>query len=186
MRKPSRFMPHYVPEQTGIFGWSLLLVLLLPPFIMLGYAFHAFPWITGTVVLVGVIATVIANRNFKARLVALATVRRSDSICSFSRSFDTREVDTWVIRAVYEQLQNYLSSAYPDFPIRADDRLIDGLSIDAEDLDMDLVSEIAERTGRSLENAKSNPYYQQVHTVRDLVLFFNAQPLTSAQLAKDK
>ena len=50
------------------------------------------------------------------------------------------------------------------------------LEIDDEDLDMDLVAEIGQRTGRSMENAEKNPYYGKVSTVEDLVLFFNLQP----------
>ena len=34
--------------------------------------------------------------------------RTRESICEFSRAFEVRETDTWVIRAVYEQLQQQL------------------------------------------------------------------------------
>ena len=49
------------------------------------------------------------------------------------------------------------------------------LLIDDEDLDLDLVEEISERTGISLDNYEQNPYYGKVNTVRNLVLFFNQQ-----------
>ena len=186
MRTPSRFMPQYEPPRPSIFGWLLVPVFLLPGIITLGYAFYRWPWITGAVLTIGALATVAINRNFKARLTALAAVRTNDSICTFAKSFNPHEVDTWIIRAVYEQLQGYLSDAYPHFPVRAEDRLIGSLITDPDDLDMDLVEEIAERTGRSLENAKNNPYYENVRTVRDLVLFFNAQPFVSDQLAECK
>ncbi len=41
---------------------------------------------------------------------------------------------------------------------------------------MDIVAQIAQRTGRSLSNTTANLYYSKVKTVGDLVLFFNAQP----------
>jgi hypothetical protein len=186
MRKPSRLMPEYVRQQPGIFGWLLVAVFLLPFIIALGYAFYRFPWVTGVIVTIALMVTVIANQNFKARLGGLAAVRGNDSICSFAKSFDTREVDTWVIRAVYEQLQHYLSSTHPEFPVRAEDTLDGCLISDSEDLDLDLVQEIAERTGRSLENADRNPYYGKVRTARDLVLFFNAQPFAQNHLAEDR
>jgi hypothetical protein len=63
-------------------------------------------------------------------------------------------VDTWVIRAVYDALQDYLVPAFPDFPLRASDRLVKTLVADADDLDMDIVAEIAQRTGRSLERER--------------------------------
>lgn len=61
------------------------------------------------------------------------------------------------------------------FPIKADDNLFDDLLLDADDLDLDLVELISKRTGRTLDGYKNNPYYGKVTTVRNLVLFFNAQ-----------
>lgn len=116
------------------------------------------------------------NTAYESKLKRMASNRTGESICEFARSFDTQHVDTWVIRAVYEQLQNYLAHVVPEFPVRADDYLRDHLINDPDDLDLDLVSEIAKRTNRSLLNADQNPYYDCVLTVRDLVLFFNAQP----------
>jgi len=80
---------------------------------------------------------------------------------------------------VYEQLQQYLGGDLR-VPIRATDRLQKDLRIDTEDLEMDLIAEISQRTGRSLTNTAANPYYDRVKTVGDLVLFFNAQPKDSA------
>jgi hypothetical protein len=61
-------------------------------------------------------------------------------------------------------------------PIRPTNSLIGQLIVDPDDLNMDLVKGISDRTGRSLEDAASNPYYGHVRTVADLVHFFNAQP----------
>ncbi|HVX90748.1 MAG TPA: hypothetical protein VHC20_03920, partial [Candidatus Paceibacterota bacterium] len=91
------------------------------------------------------------------------------------RSFERRRVDTWVIRAVYEQLQSHLGTEKP-VPIRATDSLANDLLVDDEDLDMDIAEEILQRTGRSMKDTERNPYYGKVRTVADLVYFVNEQP----------
>jgi hypothetical protein len=111
-----------------------------------------------------------------ARLHALAHARSGQSICEFTRDFDYRLVDTWIIRAVYEQLQRQLVHIHPAFPIRADDRLKEDLLLDDDDLDLDVAQEVEARTRRTLDDAKNNPYFGKVHTVRDLVIFFQNQP----------
>lgn len=116
------------------------------------------------------------GRRERRQLRALASAREGHTICEFARDFNAREVDTWVVRAVYEQLQGHLADAHSSFPLRADDRLKEDLRLDDEDLDMDIVQEIACRTGRSLDASASNPYFGRVRTVRDLVLFFQNQP----------
>lgn len=105
--------------------------------------------------------------------------RKGLSICNFAREFDSRAVDTWVIRAVYEQLQAALETKQK-LPIKASDNLFDTLKLDEDDLDLVLVEEIAQRTGRSIENFESNPYYGKVTTACNLVLFFNQQPYVKA------
>lgn len=120
------------------------------------------------------------NRKRIASLEALATQRRGETICEFAREFNSRQIDTWIIRAVFEQLQHYLAGEASNFPVRADDQLVGLLIADPDDLDMDIVEEIANRTGRSLGQLERNPHCGQVHTVRDLVQFFNAQPLQNA------
>jgi hypothetical protein len=87
-----------------------------------------------------------------------------------------------VIRAVYEQLQEYLGGN-PPVPIRAEDRLKDDLPLDMEDVELDIALQISRRTGRSLSNTIANPYYAKVKTVKDLVLFFNAQPRAAEPVA---
>lgn len=44
----------------------------------------------------------------KARIKRLAASRAGESICEFARSFERRRVDAWIIRAVYDELQEYL------------------------------------------------------------------------------
>jgi hypothetical protein len=110
----------------------------------------------------------------------LATERDGESICEFARDFDTRVVDTWIVRAVYEQVQGQLKHVHPAFPVRASDRLKEDLHLDDDDLDIDLAMQVEQRTGRSLDETKANPLFGKVKTVRDLVLFFHAQPKRGA------
>ena len=91
-----------------------------------------------------------------------------------ARSFDTRAVDTGVIRAVHDTLQRELESDRPAFPIRASDHLEVILS-DPDDLDLNLVPKVARLSGRSLDDAARNPHYERVRSVADLVMFFNEQ-----------
>ena len=89
-------------------------------------------------------------------------------------------MDAWIIRAVYEQLQAALPTKQR-VPIKASDSLFDTLMLDEDDLDLDLAEQIAQRTGRSLESCKNNPYYGKVTTAHNLVLFFNHQPLVNTE-----
>jgi hypothetical protein len=106
----------------------------------------------------------------------LASQREGQTICEFARDFDTQAIDTWIIRAVYEQLQAQLKYIHSAFPIRADDRIKEDLLLDDDDLDMDLASEVETRTARPLDKTDNNPYSGKVKTVRDVVLFFQHQP----------
>jgi hypothetical protein len=106
----------------------------------------------------------------------LALNRSGESICTFVDSFDCRHTDTWILRAVYEELSRYLAVEGHPIPIRADDRCFEGdLKIDREDLD-DLAVDAAARSCRSMDGADRNPYYGKVRTVRDLVGFLEHQP----------
>jgi hypothetical protein len=111
--------------------------------------------------------------SIRRRCRALIAARAGESICTFARSFDVRSVDTWVIRAVYEDIQQYLGLPVP---IRPTDNLIQDLYLDPEALELDLAQSIALKSGRTLLETESNPKYMKVFTVDDLVMFFNAQP----------
>ena len=116
-------------------------------------------------------------RKVNHKFSTMSEERKEKSICEFSRSFNSREIDTWVIRAVYEQIQGYIPSKTKPFPVNANDHLFNDLELDDEDLEMDLIEEIAQRTGRSLEETERNPYFGKIETVKDLVCFINEQPL---------
>ncbi|WP_027710391.1 hypothetical protein, partial [Zooshikella ganghwensis] len=119
------------------------------------------------------------SRDRKAHFAKLRKERANESICTFSRYFDCRSIDTWVIRAVYEQLQSYLNSNSNDFPIMPSDDVFEDLLIDDEDFEIDIIEEIAQRTGRSLSHAKENQYYGKAGVVENLVYFFNEQPIAT-------
>lgn len=169
-------MPKYVPTNTWppFVGWMLLAVF------MGGFLWWIWekPIVLLFIVVIGVMI-VIEQRNRRIKLAKLFKERKELSICEFARSFDCRSIDTWAIRAVYETIQDYVSTPGATIPIKADDDLTDVLEIDDEDLDMDLLVEMLQRTGRSMEDTPNNPYYGKVKTVADLVYFVNAQPLVT-------
>lgn len=68
-----------------------------------------------------------------------------------------------------------MRSYTPAFPVRASDLLLNDLHIDSDDIE-ELLVDIAARSGHSLDETEDNPFYGNINTVRDLVLFINAQP----------
>ena len=56
-----------------------------------------------------VAVTVILNRNYRRRIRSLAAERSGDSICQFARSLPYRQLDTSVIRHVYEAVQTEIA-----------------------------------------------------------------------------
>jgi hypothetical protein len=179
MRIASRHMPKYKVKPTGTVAWLFLAVLASG----LAYAAVSSPFVAAIGALLLCAALLVARAAAKREedaLRSLAEARMGESICEFARAFDTRAVDTWVIRAVYEQVQAQLAHVHPAFPVRASDRLKEDLRLDDDDLDMDLAMEVEQRTGRSLDETKTNPLLGKVKTVRDLVHFFQAQPRRGA------
>jgi hypothetical protein len=178
MRVASRHMPKFVPRPLGATGRLVLAVLLA------GVVYVAVAEPKVFLLFSGVLASLfwyasLQSKRRERKLRALASEREGQTICEFARDFDTRAVDTWIIRAVYEQLQGQLKHVHPAFPVRADDRLMEDLLLDDEALDMEVVQEVEARTGRLVDDSASNPYFGRVRTVRDFVLFFQAQPKSS-------
>jgi hypothetical protein len=151
---------------------------LLPTIILAGLA-----WIIAQqpmlLLVLSAVASLVGHQLRRERnyLRGLAAQRQGESICQFARAFPRRQVDTWVLRAVYESLHGYLGGR---LPIRADDRLKQDLRLDDDDLDLDLLEEMARLSGRSLERTADNPWFDRVTSVRDLVLFLDHQPRLSA------
>ena len=99
----------------------------------------------------------------------IKAARAGEDIGTFARSFDYRNVDPWVLRAVYEE-----TATEVEYPVLADDRLRD---VFADGLDLnDALDRMAFRARRSLDGAEVNPFYDRVERVRDLVHFLDHQP----------
>lgn len=178
MRVASRHMPAFTRRPLGLAAWLFIVCILAVGV----YFLIAKPG--ELLIVLGVFAALFwlalqRNKREEKKLLTLASEREGQSICEFTRDFDTRAVDTWIIRAVYEQLQGQLQHVHPKFPVRADDRLKEDLLLDDDDLDMDLAQEVEARTGRLIDDTGSNPYFGKVRTVRDFVLFFQNQPKSS-------
>ena len=145
---------------------------------VMAVAFMAVFWtssvaVGGSLLALGSLVAVLSRRE-ALRLARMAQSRAGESICQFARSIDCRRVDTWVVRAVYEELQRSLSLAMA-VPLRMTDHLQRDLRLDADDLD-DLVVDMAQRARRSLADTSANPLFGKVTTVGDLVEFLQAQP----------
>ncbi len=119
------------------------------------------------------------------RLTALADQRAGETLADFFQQFDPDRVDSWVIRAAYERLQQVV---WPDraLPFHADDDFTEQLYTDPDDLEVLVIIPVAKRLGRSLNAFEQNPYYQRIETVGDLVMFINAQPKNENHLHEEK
>ena len=121
----------------------------------------------------------LADLSLRRRFKRMRADRSGESICTFARAFDRRTVDPWIVRAVWDDLQTYASTGGRDFPIRASDVIDLDLYVDVGDID-DIADRAAQRAGRSMVDAASNPLYGSVRTAGDLVRFLNAQPVAGA------
>lgn len=148
---------------------------------MLGFGYFVYSlsltarYITAFLAVAFCLQVAVTNRREKRKFAEMCNVRDDESIGTFARSFSTRHVDTWVIRAAHQEIQQLVKSYIPAFPVRASDSLVDDLHFDSDDID-DLLVDVASRSGHSLDETGRNPFYGRVKTVRDLVLFVNAQP----------
>jgi hypothetical protein len=138
---------------------DLFAIVLIPALLLLG------------IVIVGLVLTALDRQ----RLRHLAAERQGDSICRFARSLDYRRLDTKVIRAVYETLQDHLRFVCPAFPIRSSDDIVQDLLLDPGVVE-DLVCEVADRCGRRLDSYERNPFHQGLYTVSGLIEFLCLQP----------
>jgi len=172
-------MPPAASRRAGPATYVVLAIMLAG----LLYAARQHPYLVAGGIIVVAILGVIATRTAKNKLQDIAASRPSGGgICEFSRSFDLRQVDPWVVRAVYEELVRYFREQGVDMPVRADDDLIKDLGVDPEDLDMDIATDIAARAGRTFDGYKTNPHFNETNTVRGLVMFFNEQPRLSGRV----
>jgi len=125
------------------------------------------------------ISIIYESKKHKQRLRKIVDERANEGICTFARSFERNQVDSWIIRAVHEELQHYMKFPEGTCPLRTSDKLEKDLKIDPDDIE-DLIPVVAQRTGRCLENTERNPFFGKIETVGDLVLFINNQPRLNA------
>src|SRR5689334_16448601 len=101
-------MPKYVAPPRPWYAWPFAIAMAGA----LGYGLVYFvlsrPLLAVPLLAVGTALTLFGVKREKRRKHLLIAARDGESICQFARSFDRHRVDTWVIRAVYEQLQLYL------------------------------------------------------------------------------
>ena len=172
-------MPLYIPEliswQKKVLAYSVLALIL---YVLLS-AIVGHPWISAILATALTISCVYSSKRHKLRLKKMTDERTNEGICTFARSFDRKEVDTWIIRAVHEELQPQMMFPEGTCPLRASDKLEEDLIIDPEEIE-DLIPRVAQLTGRSLEDTERNPFYGKITTVGDIVLFINGQPKISA------
>jgi len=174
MRIASRHMPKSRSKPMGFVGW-VFLAAFAGAIAYLVFTEPKASAVVAALLIAGYLAARPSIKREEKQLRELAASREGQSICDFAREFDLRAVESWIVRAVYEQVQKQLVHVHPAFPLRADDLLKEDLRLDDDDLDLDVATEVEERTGRSLDSARANPYFGRVRTVRDLVLFFQAQ-----------
>ncbi len=169
MNLPSRTMPAAPIHKMRWWGWLILAAMLS------GLAFWMCrqPYLIPFAIVIGVLVRVQARSEARRRKL-MSESRYTEAICDFARSFD-RQTDTWIIRAVYEEMSRFLAVDGHPLPVRRDDRWKEDLKIDYEDLD-DLLRDIAYRARRSIDDSDKNPVYGKVLTVGDVVTFFQHQP----------
>lgn len=155
------------PGETSLFAWVLLSI--IAGFLVYGavaLVLHSV-WTAfglGVLALVIAVPTAITMRKFRR----LRESRQRQDIGAFARSIRIREMDTWVVRATYEEVAAYVGSDEEPFPVHASDRLKEDLEIDGDDL-WDVISAIAKRCGRSSDDFDRNPLYPKMKTVEDLI-----------------
>ncbi len=174
MRAPSRRMHQLPDESMTIIGCIMTIVCLVGGGGLVVWRLDALGPTFGFAGLLAVFY-LIATQCHGSHLKRLSAGRTGDPLCNFARAFDTRQVDTWIIRAVWDSLQFYVGSKSGPFPLLPEDQIFEDLCIDPEDLD-DIITGVAERTGYSVDDCESNPVYGNVESVGDLVLFVNHQP----------
>ena len=163
-------------EGSGAWDLPCGCVLALLPISAVAMALGAHEPILFVAFLVAGLAVVSATAtlNTNKRFAKLRDAREGKSICTFARSLNPRQTDTWILRGVYEGLQATIPVRdFRTFPVLPSDDT--DLFVDGEDLE-DLITEIARRIGRSAKGFESNPMFGRVTTARDVVRLLEHQP----------
>lgn len=170
MRTPSRTMPPAPLHKAKWSAWVVLAALFAG---LVYWLWHQPYFVAVLFAALGVLVWIQTIWDAHSRR-RLAASRHEESVCSFARSFG-RSADTWILRAVYEELSKFLAVDRQAIPVRRADRCAEDLKIDPEDLD-DLARDIAFRARRSMEACDKNPFYGKVKTIGDIVTFLEYQP----------
>lgn len=110
------------------------------------------------------------------RMKKIAIERGNPNICEYARSFDYRNVDTKIMREVWNEVQLNLGNYNgKPFPVKAEDMFEETYNMHPDDLD-DIYWSVADRLGIDTEQPENNPYFNQVTSVKNLVLFLHNQP----------
>jgi hypothetical protein len=164
-RIPSNRMPKFVEPKLGFIGYFMVFVVASLLLGAVASLVLSLPWYWSAC---AVTVLVVWVRIAHLKRMRIAEERAGESLCTFARSLDYHSIDTWIIRAVYEQFVEEVG-----FPPRKTDRFA---ALDLEE-DWDVIAEeVAQRTGRPLTNCEQNPWYGKVETVADMVEFFMCQP----------
>ncbi len=169
MKVPSRRMPRSAAVASLPVAGRVVLPLA---FCVVVWLLWTHPAATLGVVAALVLAGLVLSAHVRRRLARLAASRGAESICSFTRALPIRDLDPWVVRAVYEETQEHLRDVHPEFPLRPSDRFLDDLHIDPEDVEADVAVRAAARAGRELGSAPQTI----VSTLEDLIRYLCAQP----------
>ena len=114
------------------------------------------------IIILGVIYTFFDHQRMKK----IAIERGEPNICEYARSFDYRDVDTKILREVWNELQDCLGKYDGNsFPIQADDLFDSTYKIDPDDLD-EAYWAVADRLGIDTEKPEGNPYWNKVTSVK--------------------
>jgi hypothetical protein len=129
------------------------------------------------IIAVGTVAILVLFGSVREyyRMKKIAKSRGEPDICSYARSFDYRKVDTEIMREVFVSLQDWTGKYNGiDFPVKAEDSFDSIYEMDREDLSYLCVT-IAEKLKINLDDVQNNPYWSELNTVKDLVIFFDYQ-----------
>ncbi|MFI5337399.1 MAG: hypothetical protein ACHQ5A_11480 [Opitutales bacterium] len=166
MKAPSRFMPASpeLPKAT-IVTW-VFLAGLIGCLVWGGVVSLPLRWSLGGTFALMAVLTVI----HRMRLKRIREARLEESICTFARALPAKAHDTWIVRAIYEEIFQEVG-----VPIRPADKIEKFWGIVGDDLD-DVICRIAHRAGRSMDDTQKNPFYGKVVSVADMVAFIEHQP----------
>ncbi|WP_415905914.1 hypothetical protein ACMXYX_08600 [Neptuniibacter sp. QD72_48] len=129
-------------------------------------------YIIGAIIILMLILSALEHFRMKR----LSNERGEADICKYATSFDYRNVDTKIMREVWNELHLWLGKYDgKPFPIETKDTFDNTYNMDPDDLD-DIYLAVAERLGINTDSPEKNPYFNKVTSVKNLVLFLHHQP----------